>query len=72
MRDPTTQIPDNAEGDAVTVISIILTIDPSTTTLVLECQGIAETDSRTKIPTLTMVYHPSDHKVMIDLHVRFP
>ncbi|KAJ6063689.1 hypothetical protein N7499_012369 [Penicillium canescens] len=44
MRDPATQIPDNIESDAVTVISMILSIDPSATDLVLERQGIIEID----------------------------
>ncbi|PIG82100.1 hypothetical protein AARAC_000013 [Aspergillus arachidicola] len=42
MRDPATQIPDDIESDAVTVISMILSIDPSATDLVLERQGIIE------------------------------
>lgn len=44
MRDPATQIPDHVESDAVTVISMILGIDPSATDLVLERRGIIEID----------------------------
>lgn len=44
MRDPATQIPDNIESDAITVISMILSIDPSATDLILERQGIIEID----------------------------
>ncbi|KAH1752035.1 hypothetical protein LV164_008598 [Aspergillus fumigatus] len=44
MRDPATQIPDNIESNAVNVISMVLTIDPSVIDLILERQGIIEID----------------------------
>ncbi|KAE8133581.1 hypothetical protein BDV38DRAFT_274159 [Aspergillus pseudotamarii] len=42
MRDPATQIPHKIESDAIIVISMILSIDPSATNLILERQGIIE------------------------------
>ncbi|KAH2978751.1 hypothetical protein KXW58_004423 [Aspergillus fumigatus] len=44
MRDPATQISDNIGSDAVTVISMVLSIDPSAIDLILEGQGIIEID----------------------------
>ncbi|GFG16303.1 hypothetical protein IFM61392_09435 [Aspergillus lentulus] len=44
MRNPATQIPDNVESDAVAIISMILSVDPSATDLILERQGIIEID----------------------------
>lgn len=42
MRDPTTRIPEEVESDAVVVIAMMLSIDPSACDLVLERQGIIE------------------------------
>lgn len=44
MRDPTTQILDKIESDAVNVMTMILSIDPSATDLVLERQAVIEVD----------------------------
>ncbi|KAL5362015.1 hypothetical protein BJX96DRAFT_153271 [Aspergillus floccosus] len=52
MRDPATQIPDNIESDAVTIISIILSIDPSATDLILERHGIVEIDVPNEDPSI--------------------
>ncbi|GAB1197743.1 hypothetical protein APSETT444_007046 [Aspergillus pseudonomiae] len=52
MRDPATQIPNNIERDAVTVVSMILNIDPSAIDLVLERQGIIEIDLQNDDPCI--------------------
>ncbi|KAF9887222.1 hypothetical protein FE257_010476 [Aspergillus nanangensis] len=52
MRDPATQIPDNIDGDAVNIISMILNIDPSATDLILERQGIIEIDVPNEDPDI--------------------
>ncbi|KAJ5297272.1 uncharacterized protein N7443_008165 [Penicillium atrosanguineum] len=57
MRDPATQIPDNIESDAVAVITMILSIDPSATDLILERQGIIEIDVPNEDPGIV------DHRI---------
>jgi hypothetical protein len=52
MRNPATQIADNFESDAVAVISMILSVDPSATDLILERQGIIEIDMPNEDPVI--------------------
>ncbi|OQE11913.1 hypothetical protein PENFLA_c069G02111 [Penicillium flavigenum] len=52
MRDPTTQILDKVENDAINVMSMILNIHPSATDLVLERQGIVEVDIPNEDPDI--------------------